>query len=67
MYEWNFDYFHDHMLPCDDCANTTVGSSRESPGGAWDYPYGTMRISARSSMGPAVRWSGRGFRCVKAQ
>jgi formylglycine-generating enzyme required for sulfatase activity len=63
--EWVLDYSADYPLPCIDCAQWTAAPRRVIRGGAWHLPQESLRVSARSELGPNERRFSNGFRCAR--
>lgn len=64
--EWTLDWFAaSPPVPCDDCANLVVGSTRAQRGGYYNDGQTYMRGARRASATPGLM-SAMGIRCARA-
>jgi formylglycine-generating enzyme required for sulfatase activity len=64
-WEWNLDLpGSPHLMPCNDCANLTLGAYRVFRGGSFDDIASTLRSSARHVYYPGHRGA-IGARCAR--
>ncbi|MGK3986954.1 SUMF1/EgtB/PvdO family nonheme iron enzyme [Sorangium sp. So ce136] len=65
MWEWVLDWYGDHPMPCNDCANMISGSRRVFRGGGWSYSTSYLLSSRRYYGDPSNRDSYVGARCAR--
>ena len=64
--EWTLDYYASpYLLPCNDCANSTVSSTRVIRGGGFLYSASGLRAAYRYFYAPAGRGFDVGLRCAR--
>ena len=65
MWEWNLDWYSSYANPCNDCANTQVGTFRVVRGGSFVSDASYLRAAPRYNVGPSVRNNNVGARCAR--
>lgn len=71
VYEWVFDWYSDSFYattgnPCENCANTLLGSTRALRGGGYSYDANELRASSRNGFVASHRDGLFGLRCARA-
>lgn len=65
VYEWTLDWNGTYPVPCDNCAQVSLGTSRVIRGGAFNNSATSVRPSLRNNMDPLARVYFAGFRCAR--
>jgi formylglycine-generating enzyme len=65
--EWNFDTFDALVVPCENCANISVGLKRVLRGAGWNFAVETLDATKRAYSAANVngRYKASGFRCAR--
>ncbi|MBI4703595.1 MAG: SUMF1/EgtB/PvdO family nonheme iron enzyme [Deltaproteobacteria bacterium] len=64
-WDWVLDYSGSYPMPCGDCANLNVASSRVVRGGAWSNDASLLRTAFRNYIDPLVYNGTIGTRCAR--